>query len=244
MSRTTSRRTTSRTRTRPPTASRRRQTAPQEPSFPIQRLAVLFVMCILLAILVALVIILIHQPWLLLFPMLLGCVLIALRYHHSQRLAWLEAEAQLQERYEQEQRRQEAVHYQHLLAQDLGRWLRLSASEFEALFASLLAAVGYQEVRCTGGAGDRGCDIHAVSPRGEVVIVQCKRYAPGNPVGSTTLQSFGGAIRRFRAHRGIFVTTSGFTSEARGIAEQDGNIELIDGDQLVALFAQVVKRQQ
>jgi restriction system protein len=59
-----------------------------------------------------------------------------------------------------------------------------------------------------------------------------------NPVGSTTLQSFGGAIRRFRAHRGIFVTTSGFTSEARGVAEQDGNIDLIDGDQLVVLFAE------
>ncbi|CAA9579408.1 MAG: hypothetical protein AVDCRST_MAG19-3692 [uncultured Thermomicrobiales bacterium] len=59
-------------------------------------------------------------------------------------------------------------------------------------------------------------------------MVQCKRYGPGNNVGSPDMQRFLGTLHHFRAERGLFVTTAGFTPQARDFAGQHG-IELIDG---------------
>jgi restriction system protein len=122
------------------------------------------------------------------------------------------------------------------------RWLRtlqgflgLSPTEFEQAVAGLLRRLGYRHVTAVGGAGDLGADIVCRGGAGELVVVQCKRYAPGHRVGSPDIQRFiGMAFIHHRAARAIFVTTSEYTQAARRLA-RDHRIQLIDGDRLVEL---------
>jgi restriction system protein len=124
-------------------------------------------------------------------------------------------------------------------AQGIGNLLALTPREFELTIGSLLKAYGYQQVRHTGHSGDLAADLHALSPQGEYVVVQCKRYAPGQRIGTPELQKFIGMITvHHGAQRGIFVTTCTFTKPAKELA-QNHQIELIDGEQLVAMFARI-----
>ena len=42
----------------------------------------------------------------------------------------------------------------------------------------------------------------------QIIYVQVKRYAENNVIGSPEIDSFSGALRRKRADRGVFITTS------------------------------------
>lgn len=153
-----------------------------------------------------------------------------------------QAEAQLELQRQQAEAQQRLLEQQRQLsfAQDIGNLLALTPREFELAIGDLLRKLGYQQVRHTGKAGDLAADLHAISPRGEHVIVQCKRYAPGNAVGSGDIQKFIGMRVHHQAQRALFVTTSTFKTPATTLARQHG-IELIDGQQLVAMFARVNK---
>lgn len=161
-----------------------------------------------------------------------------------QRIVELQRFVEEQERLKQERLQEEKrlLEQQRQLgfAQDIGKLLALTPREFELAIGELLKKLGYQQVRHTGKAGDLAADLHAVSPRGERVIVQCKRYAPGNGVGSGDIQKFIGMRIHHQAQRALFVTTSTFKDPAIKLARQHG-IELIDGEQLVAMFARVNK---
>lgn len=70
-----------------------------------------------------------------------------------------------------------------------------------------------------------------------MVVVQCKRYAPDNHVGQPELRDFLGSILFHQAVYGFFVTTSTFTPPARSlIANTHGRIRAIDGRQLAYLL--------
>jgi restriction endonuclease Mrr len=114
-------------------------------------------------------------------------------------------------------------------------FLSLSPAGFEVAVAALLRRIGYRRVLVVGGAGDLAADIVCRGPADERVVVHCKRYAPGHPVGSPQLQAFVGmAFVHHRAARAVFVTTSSFTPPARHLARTHP-IELIDGPRLVEL---------
>jgi restriction system protein len=92
--------------------------------------------------------------------------------------------------------------------------LSLSPSQFEHLTAELLRRQGFHHVHVVGGPGDYGADITGVDPEGRKVVVQCKRYAPRNKIGSRDVQTFFGmAVAHHEAARAIFVTTSTFTPQ-------------------------------
>jgi len=119
-----------------------------------------------------------------------------------------------------------------LRARTLTDLLALTPTEFEQATASLLQELGYGDVRRTGGSGDLNVDVWARDPNGGRVAVQCKQYAPAHNVGSPDVQTFIGMMyQHHRADRGIFVTTSGFSSPAVALAKQH-NILLWDGDEL------------
>jgi hypothetical protein len=121
-------------------------------------------------------------------------------------------------------------------ARTLSELLMLSPSQFESAIAQLFRDSGYRHVKMRGGSGDLGVDITCDGPNGERVAVQCKRYAPGKPVGSPVIQSFiGMATTHHRVDRGIVVTTSNFTEPARKLAKQH-RIRLIDGDELARII--------
>jgi len=121
-------------------------------------------------------------------------------------------------------------------ARTLGELLALSPAQFEATTAALLRALGYRDVRRVGGPGDRGVDLTCRDRSGHAVVVQCKRYAPGNRVGSPAIQGFIGMVVQHRAARGLFVTTSDFTGPAIALArEAPIPITLMDGVEIVRL---------
>ena len=64
------------------------------------------------------------------------------------------------------------------------------------------------------------------------VVFQCKRYS--RPVTAPMIREFRGAMIG-RADRGLFITTSNFTSRAAQEATRDGApfLDLIDGDLLL-----------
>lgn len=124
-------------------------------------------------------------------------------------------------------------------AQHLGVLLTVSGAEFEGIVADLFRALGYDNVERIGGSGDLGIDLTATDPDGLIVIIQCKRYGRGQKVGSPAIQSLMGAVVNHGADRGIFVTTSSFTTPARQHAETARiSISLIDGDAITRLAVQ------
>jgi len=117
---------------------------------------------------------------------------------------------------------------------------RLSGIEFEWLIGTLLQRMGYS-VEVTKPSGDGGIDIVAALERpitGGRYLIQCKRFAPGSLVGSPTVRDFYGALAAdLKAMKGVLITTSGFTDQAREFAS-GLRIELIDGEQLQRLCSE------
>jgi restriction system protein len=121
-----------------------------------------------------------------------------------------------------------------------GGLMQLSGVDFEVLVTSLLQRMGFH-TELTRTTGDGGIDIVAVLDRpiiGGRYLVQCKRFADGIPVSAAMVRDFyGGFVADRHAVKGLFITTSSFTAQAREFA-QGLPIELIAGDQLSALMQQ------
>lgn len=110
---------------------------------------------------------------------------------------------------------------------------RMDPYDVEELVGDMLKDAGFTKVKVSGGAGDLQADLTAISPNGKQTVVQVKRYAETNPVGSPDIQTFVGVIYRYhRACAGMFVTTSRFTKPAREYGESEG-IVLVDGDGII-----------
>ena len=111
----------------------------------------------------------------------------------------------------------------------------IEPSSFERLSQRLLRELGFVNVEVTGKSGDGGIDgVGVIKISGILsfhVVFQCKRYA--NPVSSSAIRDFRGAMIG-RADKGIFITTSTFTRDAKAEAQRDGAppIDIIDGNEL------------
>ena len=131
------------------------------------------------------------------------------------------------------------------LASDLlDRVRQSSPAFFEDLLVSLFVAMGYggsteEAGRALGRSGDDGVDgVIDQDPLGvDQIYLQAKRYGEGNNIGPGAIRDFFGALSLKRATKGIFVTTSGFSSAAFDTARGLGSrIVLIDGTQLARLM--------
>lgn len=115
----------------------------------------------------------------------------------------------------------------------------LSGIGFERLISALLTRMGFQ-TEMTKTSGDGGIDVIATLDKpifGGRYLFQCKRFAPDNLVGAPTVRDFYGAVTADRAVKGIFITTSNFTAQAREFAERVG-VELISLVQLEKLLSE------
>lgn len=114
----------------------------------------------------------------------------------------------------------------------------------ERMVLQLLAAMGYGGLEATtehlGGPGDEGLDgvIRQDALGLDVIYVQAKRYMAERKIGRPDIQSFVGALAGAQAQRGIFVTTSAFTPDARAYAKATvgSRVVLIDGPELAGLM--------
>ncbi|NJL82664.1 MAG: restriction endonuclease [Chloroflexaceae bacterium] len=137
--------------------------------------------------------------------------------------------------------------YQQLrdeLAEELLEKLKgINPSFFEQIVVELLVKMGYggsrsDAGRAIGKTGDGGLDgIIKEDKLGlDVIYIQAKRW-DSNPISRPDVQQFAGALQGQQANKGIFITTSRFTSEAREYADKIGSkIVLIDGKQLSQLM--------
>lgn len=96
---------------------------------------------------------------------------------------------------------------------DFDDLMRLSPEEFSKAMMELLECIGYRSARYLDGPGDEGVDIECYDKNGDKVIVQCKRWK--NPVGAEVIDRLVGTIVRERAKKGILITTSDLTKQAR-----------------------------
>ena len=114
----------------------------------------------------------------------------------------------------------------------------------ERVVVDLLIAMGYgggdaTMGRVTGRSGDGGIDgtIREDALGLDEVYLQAKKYAAGNTVGENALRNFAGAIDAAGTSKGVFVTTSGFTTAAKDyVTRSPKRIVLIDGEDLARLM--------
>ena len=129
------------------------------------------------------------------------------------------------------------------LAQELlSRVLSCSPTFFEQLVVELLVKMGYGSSRKDaeeriGQTGDGGIDgIFKEDRLGlDTIFIQAKRWQ--GSVGRPEIQKFVGALQGQRARKGVFITTSAYTAEAREYAYKiDTKVVLIDGKLLASLM--------
>lgn len=123
----------------------------------------------------------------------------------------------------------------------LNRILQEDPYFFESLVVKLLSAMGYQgddgTSITTKATGDSGIDgIINQDPLGtSTVYIQAKKYKKENTASRPEIDTFYGALASRQANRGVFITTSSFSSGAKQRAEQS-SIVLIDGIKLTKLM--------
>lgn len=113
---------------------------------------------------------------------------------------------------------------------------------FEQLVVDLLIRMGYgydaSSGKVVGGSHDGGIDgvINEDKLGLSLIYIQAKRNTKGNNIGSKEIQAFVGAMQNIQ--KGVFITTSAFTTNAKKFAEQQQqkNLKLIDGTMLSHLM--------
>ena len=116
----------------------------------------------------------------------------------------------------------------------------MSPAKFEQFSRALLTKMGVQftkkgvQVSNDGGIDGYGYHVDIDDFRTTRVVIQCKRFNV-NPVSEPDINQFLGAMNKFQADYGVFITNSRFTSKAREAAREGTPITLIDGNDLIRL---------
>ncbi len=124
----------------------------------------------------------------------------------------------------------------------LERIRTVSPSRFEELVVELLLKMGYGGTQedagqVVGKSGDGGIDgiIHEDRLGLDVIYIQAKRWEAD--VGRPEIQKFVGALAGNKASKGVFITSSGFSTGAREYAAHvNHRVVLIDGAMLAELM--------
>lgn len=132
-----------------------------------------------------------------------------------------------------------------LISELLERVKKISPADFEKLVVQLLVKMGYggsmeDAATITKYSGDEGIDgIIKEDILGlDSIYIQAKRYSDG-AIGRPTLQAFVGALSPHHAKKGVFITTSTFSNQAKEYAKAaEARIILIDGHQLCKYMLQ------
>jgi restriction system protein len=131
-----------------------------------------------------------------------------------------------------------------IAAQLLERVMESTPRFFEELVIDLLVAMGYggsheDAAKVVGGSGDSGIDGIIKEDRLglESIYIQAKRWKDAHVVSRPDIQQFAGALQGHRARKGVFLTTSRFSDEARRYVDTlQTTIVLIDGVHLAQLM--------
>lgn len=147
---------------------------------------------------------------------------------------------------DEQMRRAHAQIDRELAEEMLEKILAAPPAFFEQVVVNLVTAMGYggsvaDAGQALGQSGDGGVDgvINEDTLGLDRIYVQAKRYKDGNVVGPGAIRDFFGALDQFKAGKGLFVTTSTFSSSAVKTTEGlSKRIVLVDGVRLAKLMIQ------
>ena len=133
---------------------------------------------------------------------------------------------------------------QNLAQELLERIKTASPAFFEQLVIELLVKMGYggslvDAGMAIGKTGDEGIDGIIKEDRLglDAIYIQAKRW--NNTVGRPEIQQFVGALAGKGARKGIFITTSKFSEQAKSYLPANVKVVLIDGAQLAEYAIEV-----
>jgi len=116
----------------------------------------------------------------------------------------------------------------------------MSPKKFESFSRALLTKMGVEfsnigvQVSNDGGIDGYGYHIDQNDFRTTRVVIQCKRYNSG-AVTEPEINQFLGAMNKYQADYGVFITNGRYTNAARNASREGSPITLIDGNDLVKL---------
>ena len=117
----------------------------------------------------------------------------------------------------------------------LSKLLEMSPAKFEQVVLDMMLAMGYgnsndNSAKVTQQGHDDGID--GVIPEDKLgfdkIYIQAKRYKPENTVGKPLIHAFAGALDEQKASKGVFITTSSFSKEAKSFVEKSTASSLPD----------------
>lgn len=117
---------------------------------------------------------------------------------------------------------------------------KMSPKKFEAFSRALLNRMGVEftekgaQISNDGGIDGYGYHTDTNDFRTTRVVIQCKRYNAA-PVSEPEINQFLGAMNKYQADYGVFITNGRFTNATRTAAREGSPITLIDGNDLVRL---------
>jgi restriction system protein len=122
----------------------------------------------------------------------------------------------------------------------LKRLMVLPGDKFETFIEALLISSGYQNVDVRGGSGDEGIDLLCEMAQGINQVrtaVQAKCKQAHKKVGPKDVRLLRDVLPKFQCSQGVLITTSGFTTDAKDAANEQGRLPiiLIDGERLSEL---------
>ena len=117
---------------------------------------------------------------------------------------------------------------------------KMTPKKFEVFSRALLNRMGVEftekgvQISNDGGIDGYGYHTDTNDFRTTRVVIQCKRYNVA-PVREPEINQFLGAMNKYQADYGVFITNGRFTNSARQAAREGSPITLIDGNDLVKL---------
>lgn len=117
---------------------------------------------------------------------------------------------------------------------------KMSPRKFEVFSRALLNRMGVEftekgvQISNDGGIDGYGYHTDSNDFRTTRVVIQCKRYNT-SPVTEPEINQFLGAMNKYQADYGVFITNGRFTNSARVAAREGSPITLLDGNDLVKL---------
>lgn len=131
----------------------------------------------------------------------------------------------------------------NLIEQILDKLYAVEPHKFERLVCDLLERMGYGKPEYNKSrSSDGGIDgiVRGDKLGFDSIYIQAKRWNKDSIVGSQEIKQFSGAMHQFAltSQKGMFVTTTKFSKDARDYAEKNitQKIVLIDGEQLAKLL--------
>ena len=103
-------------------------------------------------------------------------------------------------------------------------------TKFENICLELLEKMGYGKKYRTGRSGDRGIDGTLTMDKFgfDMIGIQCKCYKENNKVNDTEITKFAHGLKNVNGiNRGIFITTSDYTPQAKKVVEELKDIKII-----------------